>query len=74
MISANYVRVNKHPEQDLYIYNYTQNAQFERVWNEITIACRGLILDKDLNVVARPFPKFFNLGEMENENSARNFF
>ncbi|MFB9076621.1 T4 RnlA family RNA ligase [Flavobacterium procerum] len=67
MISANYVRVNKHPEQDLYIYNYTQNAQFERVWNEITIACRGLILDKDLNVVARPFPKFFNLGEMENE-------
>ncbi|MFD2940790.1 T4 RnlA family RNA ligase [Flavobacterium notoginsengisoli] len=67
MISANYVRVNKHPEHDLYIYNYTQNAQFDKVWNEITIACRGLILDKDLNVVARPFPKFFNLGEMENE-------
>lgn len=67
MISQNYIRVNKHPEHDLYIYNYTQNAQFERVWNEITLSCRGLILDANGNVVARPFPKFFNLGEMENQ-------
>ncbi|OOV18940.1 RNA ligase [Flavobacterium sp. LM4] len=67
MISQNYIRVNKHPEHDLYIYNYTQNAQFERVWNEITLACRGLILDGNDNVIARPFPKFFNLGEMENQ-------
>lgn len=67
MISKNYVRVNKHPEHDLYIYNYTQNAQFERVWNEVTLACRGLILDQNDNIIARPFPKFFNLGEMENQ-------
>ncbi|OXA88709.1 RNA ligase [Flavobacterium hercynium] len=67
MIAKNYVRVNKHPEHDLYIYNYTQNAQFERIWNEVTLACRGLILDGNYNVVARPFPKFFNLGEMENQ-------
>lgn len=67
MIAKNYVRVNKHPEHDLYIYNYTQNAQFERIWNEVTLACRGLILDGNDNVVARPFPKFFNLGEMENQ-------
>ncbi|MFG4004876.1 RNA ligase [Flavobacterium aquidurense] len=67
MISKNYVRVNKHPQHDLYIYNYTQNAQFERIWNEVTLACRGLILDKNENVIARPFPKFFNLGEIENQ-------
>lgn len=67
MISKKYVRVNKHPQHDLYIYNYTQNAQFERIWNEVTLACRGLILDENENVVARPFPKFFNLGEMENQ-------
>lgn len=67
MISKNYVKVNKHPKHDLYIYNYTQNAQFERVWNEITISCRGLILDANEKVIARPFPKFFNLGEMENQ-------
>ncbi|MFH6994413.1 RNA ligase [Flavobacterium sp. FlaQc-48] len=67
MISKNYVRVNKHPKHDLYIYNYTQNAQFERIWNEVTLACRGLILDENENVIARPFPKFFNLGEIENQ-------
>ncbi|OXB12335.1 RNA ligase [Flavobacterium reichenbachii] len=67
MISKNYIRVNKHPEYDLYIYNYTQNAQFERIWNEVTLACRGLILDEKGNVIARPFPKFFNLGEIENQ-------
>ncbi|CAI2769090.1 T4 RnlA family RNA ligase [Flavobacterium collinsii] len=67
MLSKNYVKVNKHPKHDLYIYNYTQNAQFEKVWNEVTLACRGLILDENDNVVARPFLKFFNLGEMENQ-------
>ncbi|MEO8240109.1 MAG: RNA ligase [Flavobacterium sp.] len=67
MIAKNYVRVNKHPQHNLYIYNYTQNAQFERVWNEITLSCRGLILDQNGNVIARPFAKFFNLGEIENQ-------
>ncbi|MEO8535136.1 MAG: RNA ligase [Flavobacterium sp.] len=67
MISKNYVRVNKHPKHNLYIYNYTQNAQFERIWNDVTLSCRGLILDGDFNVVARPFVKFFNLGEFENQ-------
>lgn len=67
MISQNYIRVNKHPNHDLYIYNYTQSAQFERIWNDVTLSCRGLILDENFKVVARPFPKFFNLGEMENQ-------
>ncbi|MCC9071136.1 T4 RnlA family RNA ligase [Flavobacterium sp. F-65] len=67
MMSKNYIRVNKHPNYDLYIYNYTQSAQFERIWNEITLSCRGLILDENYKVIARPFPKFFNLGEMENQ-------
>lgn len=29
------------------------------------MACRGLILADDGTVIARPFPKFFNLGEMQ---------
>lgn len=65
MISENYVRVNKHPIYDLYIYNYTAKAQYERIWNEITLSCRGLILDGNDNIVARPFSKFFNLGEIQ---------
>lgn len=65
MIAQDYIKVNKHPNAELYIYNYTQYAQFERVWNEVTLACRGLILNDTNEIIARPFPKFFNLGEPE---------
>jgi RNA ligase len=57
------IMVQSHPKADLFIYNYTQLAQFQRAWNEVTLACRGLILDGTGQVAARPFPKFFNLEE-----------
>ena len=63
MIYEKYVNVTKHPTADLYIYNYSAKAQYEKLWNEVTLQCRGLILDGDGNVVARPFRKFFNLEE-----------
>lgn len=67
MILNNYVKVNKHPKYNLFIYNYTAKAQYEHVWNEITLMCRGLILDANDTIIARPFPKFFNFGESENQ-------
>lgn len=68
LIDENYLRVQKHPTEELYIYNYSAKAQYDRLWNEETLSCRGLILDANDRVVARPFPKFFNLGELENQN------
>lgn len=55
----------EHPDASLFIYNYTDRCQWERVWTNETRTCRGLILDPDGYVVARPFRKFFNLGEHE---------
>jgi T4 RnlA family RNA ligase len=63
LIQDKYVSVQKHPTAELYIYNYTPLTQFSRNWNEVTLACRGLILDEKYNIIARPFPKFFNLEE-----------
>ncbi len=63
LIEQKYIAVQKHKEAALYIYNYTPQAQYERVWNELTLQCRGLILDAAGKVVARPFKKFFNLEE-----------
>lgn len=63
MIEEKYISVQKHPSLDLYIYNYTQKAQFDKVWNNETLTCRGLIMDDEQNIIARPFPKFFNLQE-----------
>lgn len=61
MVEQRYIKSQKHPHADLRIYNYTQLAQFDRVWNPVTLACRGLIVDSDDRIVARPFAKFFNL-------------
>lgn len=63
MIAEKYISVQKHPILDLYIYNYTQKAQFDRMWNNETLQCRGLIMDGNGNIIARPFKKFFNLQE-----------
>ena len=62
-LEEGWIRVQKHPNHPLFIYNYTQTTQFEGYWNDITLSCRGLILDEQGRVVARPFRKFFNLGE-----------
>jgi tRNA splicing ligase len=67
LITEGYINVQKHPKADLYIYNYSPKAQYDRVWNEWTLACRGLIMDGDNEIIARPFKKFFNLGEYENQ-------
>lgn len=66
MIEEGYVNVNKHSQADIYIYNYANKTQFERMWNNITKKCRGLIMDKDFNLICHPFEKFFNLEELEN--------
>lgn len=65
MRDEKYVSVKRHPTQDLWIYNYTQAAMFDKVWNEVTEQCRGLICDGYDNVVARPWRKFYNWGERE---------
>lgn len=51
----------------MFIYNYTAKAQYDKNWNEITLQARGLILDAAMNVVAKPFAKFFNLDEHKTE-------
>lgn len=64
LIADGYLMVNRHPTLPLSIYNYTRKAQFERMWNEFTLLCRGLVLDDDYNTVAIPFEKFFNYEEL----------
>lgn len=62
------VRVQFHPEfPTLAIYNYGEEVQYRNKWNKITLATRGLILDTvTWEVVARPWEKFFNFGQIDN--------
>jgi RNA ligase len=61
------VTVGYHPEfPHLAIFKYSLNCVIERNWNDFTLIARGLILDLlNKTVVATPFTKFFNHGEME---------
>jgi RNA ligase len=48
----------------LRIYSYSDSCVYDRKWDNTTLAARGLILDVEAKqVVATPFPKFFNVGE-----------
>lgn len=64
-IEEGYIRANLHPSGKLKILNYTQKTQFEWVWDEATINCRGLIVDLENNIVARPFKKFFGIEQVD---------
>ena len=58
----------KHPTLPLAIYNYSQSTQYEGHWDDVTISCRGLIVDTETGeVIIRPFQKFFNYEEVPNE-------
>lgn len=65
LVAGRYISVAKHPQFDLFIYNYTAKTQYERYWTEDTMMCRGLILDSQGQIIARSFPKFFNLDEYQ---------
>lgn len=54
-----------HPTLPLDIYNYSRTCQYSKAWDSITLACRGLVLDRDGKVIAKPFPKFFNMEELD---------
>jgi RNA ligase len=61
------ITARKHPSADLWIYNYSPVVQYEKRWDAVTMQCRGLILDAEYQIVARPFQKFFNLDELPAE-------
>lgn len=64
MLDEGYVQVRYHPDYPYAIYCYTKLAMFDRKWNNTTMTCRGLIVNEDTGeILARPFKKFFNVGE-----------
>jgi RNA ligase len=57
-----------HPTLDLTIWNYSPKVQYERLWDDITLQCRGLVTNSKGDIVARPFKKFFNYEEHKPED------
>lgn len=50
---------------DLCLYSYTDQCTYDRAWNDVTRNSRGIVFEASTGkIVALPFPKFFNIGEM----------
>lgn len=62
-LQEGYVKATRHPTAPLTIYSYTPETQWSGAWNDVTNNCRGLILDGDFEIVARPFSKFHNYSD-----------
>ena len=45
---------------DLFVLKYTKKVFYDNLWTKELLECRGTIVDKDYNVVSRPFTKVFN--------------
>lgn len=63
-----------HPKHDLTIWNYTPKVQYDRLWDDITIQCRGLVTNSKGEIIARPFKKFFNYEEHSPEDIPNEHF
>jgi len=73
LVAEGYITKRPHPSGELFIYNYTAKAQYDRLWTPETMQCRGLIVDREGAIAARPLPKFFNLQEYKESLPAEPF-
>jgi len=56
----------KELEDNVSSFNFSKEAFYNKVWNNITTQARGLFIDtKNYLVIARSYNKFFNLDERE---------
>ncbi|MBF4578926.1 RNA ligase [Frigoribacterium sp. VKM Ac-2530] len=64
-IAAGYINRRLHPEfPELALIGYSDRAQYDNHWTPTVRAARGIIYRTDtLEVLARPFEKFFNYGQ-----------
>ena len=62
----------KHPRLNLTIWNYAAKVQYEKLWDDVTLRCRGLITDENGKIIIQPFKKFFNYEEVVNEIPTNN--
>ena len=63
-------RLLRHDFNNLVGFKYTTNTVYSGDWNPVTLHARGIVFDKDTGkVLAYPFEKFFNFGELVYDQS-----
>lgn len=63
-------RILRHDFNNLVGFKYTTNTIYSSDWDPVTLYARGIVFDKDTGkVLAYPFEKFFNFGELVDDQS-----
>lgn len=65
LIEKKLVHVRKSPCGEYRLLKYTRKVFYDNLWSvdDRLLDCRGIVVDKDDNVIMYPFKKVFNLGE-----------
>jgi RNA ligase len=76
LVAEKLVSKRPHPTLPLFIYNYTAAAQDLGIsgWSDALCDCRGLILDHQGEIIAKPFKKFWNYSQVLDRISASEDF
>jgi len=65
-VKNKHIKTQVHPTAPYIIHNYTDSCTWDRVWNNSTMTCRGLITHAVTGeIIARSIPKFFNWDQEE---------
>ena len=53
---------------ELFVLKYRKSVFFDSDWDQALLEMRGTVVDKDNNIVIRPFKKVFNYSELVSQN------
>lgn len=69
MLKEGYIFEQQHTLfKDIYLISYSKICQMQKIWNDTTIKCRGIVYNKVTEeILAIPFKKFFNYEEFPEE-------
>jgi hypothetical protein len=54
------VMLKKTSNENLFVMKYKREVFYDDSWNDFLRECRGLVIDKDFNIVSYPFTKIHN--------------
>jgi hypothetical protein len=62
-VESNPKLVSMKPAGDgIFVLKYSKKVFYDNLWNDFLEECRGTIIDKNFNVISRPFTKIYNYG------------